>query len=318
MILKRNASPSRRWLVSMISVWLLVVLLAVTAHAQQQHNNQDGYSIGHTQIHQSTTPQQAYTQALSLLRSVIDPTALSKHHQHIQRTTHYPNILTVDADDIMASDQSSHSPAPPQQQQTTNRGSSRMQRQQQRSRTTPADLSPSSNILTSKGPNRNCHTAHTPHDQRLALGPEWEFDLGHTSLYRPFLIPTQNKKPVSEASPRQSSSLSYSYRVIEYMSNAIKTALIHVSPSGSHHSAATAQGRRQHALSLWQYAADPPSPQSLSADALCVLSQHHILGTHAIQPQPWLAFPLLTRLVDTVVVANASAHHLLSWLHSSG
>ncbi|CAO1637205.1 unnamed protein product [Sympodiomycopsis kandeliae] len=359
-----------------ISVWLLVVLLAITPASslaqqqqqQQQHYNDDNSSIGHSEIHPSTTPQQAYTQALSLLRSVIDPTALSKHHQHIQRSTYYQN---VDVDNITASTKDSQSTPPTSQQQQTNTRGSRMQRQQQRSRTTLADLSPYFNLLTSWGPigtamrlthRINNHLAvfvakvrtflsmgtqaplrvtfvkrskknaassppfsdaqrarKWPGETSAALWPEWEFDLGHTSLHGPFLIPTQNNE--LEVSSRQSSSISHSDRLIEYVCNAIKAAFFNASPSASHHDDSqnsAAQGRRQQALSLLQYAANPPSPHKPSADALWVLSQHHILGTHAVQPQPWLAFPLLTRLVETVDVGNASAHHLLSWLYSSG
>lgn len=400
---KHRARSAPSSLLALLCCLVSVALLAITATPAAASAPQDAFeSHSHisrpqqpfsaattptTSISNDTTPQQAYTRALDLLRSVIDPAALSHFAQaqppiagngddRNRKTSASTRTKSADGDDNEHTSSAGTSPqrrTPPRRSSSSSTLSSSSSSTQRRTqpRTTLSDLSPYLAFLSSWGPfgtvtrlatrarhnielytdrarallsfgqtqwrvpsgrtaesssepsprgrqgHVHAHSPQWPGEKPAPLWPAWEVDAGQASLHGPFLLDVDGEQTSSSSSP--SSSRLATVQLLQYVRKAFAAIVRSTSGASSASSAAAtaALARRNEALALLLYAADPPAPNRPSPDALWTLAQHHILGTHGVTPQPWLAVPHLTRLVETADRGNASANSLLGWLYSS-
>lgn len=146
-------------------------------------------------------------------------------------------------------------------------------------------------------------------EQPLPLWPEWEVQNGQFAVHGPFLLDRDARR-----SNEQQNTLDISNVVKRWLA---RTRLGKRRSMAFRQEEVKAQANLAEALALLNYSANPPNHHGPSADALWVLAQHHILGTHGVSPAPWKALPLLHRLVDDVHMGNASARGLLGWIEGS-
>lgn len=359
--------PPRPSLARLVALLLLVTSLAAAALASSAADDAGTTTSGaHSPPASSssldtTTPQEAYTEALGLLRSIIDPNALRAAipEQHRSKTTH-----ATDSQAAATTNGNGNGAG-----HADNRVSS------QRSRTTLSDLSPYFTFLTSWGPfgtvlrlslriqwwvsdfvrklqglvpftdlqsplalfggRSHLDRVPDPRSSRLwpgelpeQLWPEWEPDAGRLALHGPFLLdPADTDRSSSSGAEPPSAASVLGAQALAWLRAKLPLRLpfdgITTIGRGASNAettptlAAAAARRRQDAVQLLQYAVNPPAPHRPSSDALWVLAQHHVHGTHGQEPRPWLAIPHLTRLVEEVQPGNSSARSQLAWLWSN-
>lgn len=146
-------------------------------------------------------------------------------------------------------------------------------------------------------------------EQAAPLWPEWEQFSGQLALHGPFLF-NQDKSGTGN----QGNSIELTALLSRMLS---KTSLAQRRASAAHREGEIAKHRLHQAISLLNFSAYPPLGQRASPDALWVLAQHHILGTHGTEPQPWKARAHLEHLVDSADPGNSSARSLLGWIEGS-
>lgn len=164
----------------------------------------------------------------------------------------------------------------------------------------------------SRSPELRHRPATWPGEQAAQLWPEWEADGGKSALHGPFLLPGWKQRQ------DETDSSALTRFVVKKFSDLVAASKMKQKAGASPRDSAKVSSENfAEAQSLLEYASDPPYPHRPSPDALWVLSQHHILGTHGKEPRPWLAAPTLTKLVEEVHPGNSSARSLLGWIDSS-
>ncbi|PWN28945.1 hypothetical protein BDZ90DRAFT_134936 [Jaminaea rosea] len=151
-------------------------------------------------------------------------------------------------------------------------------------------------------------------ERAAQLWPEWEMHEGQHVVHGPFLLDLSASD--GSGSGEESNTLDLSHVVRRWISSTSMGRRRRAARRRQHERACA---NLQEALALLNYSAYPPAStaQRGSPDALWVLAQHHVLGTHGAEPRPWMAVPYLNEMVDVVSPGNASARNLLGWIEGS-
>ncbi|CAO1631599.1 unnamed protein product [Parajaminaea phylloscopi] len=279
------------------------------------------------------TSSQAFHEALELLRAVIDPTAvanaatLGSHGDSSSDSWQSPSTAAVERDTPATTKQrSTFSEVSPYLAFLTSWGpfgtAMRLSNRIQYSLSAYCGKAASLLGRPRRSPSSKSHSNRRKHstaprggarkwagEQPTMLWPEWEHSNGQLALHGPFLLEQRRETPDTH-----SNSIDLSW-LLDRVS--VHTTLSRRRTSSGRREREKAAAKVTEALALLNYSAYPPAGQRSSADALWVLAQHHILGTHGAEPQPWRAQSHLQHLVDHAHPGNSSARSLLGWIEGS-
>lgn len=342
-----KASQGRRRLGLLFLATYVLCILALFPVPSQARDSTETSSLNTAETAKSSpwdaqseyniTAKEAYHQALDLLRTVIDPTVLSKSNDAGLNGPH------------------SSAPAASSSHRSSSVDYDGQTSQLTKQRSTLANLSPYFTFLTSWGPvgtalrlshrvqytlsgyydrliaflglsrfatnsgfkthTRNLDTSSQARGRRwpgelpAQLWPEWEQQQGRFAVHGPFRLSASRRLTEDTGN-----TLDISGVISKWLSN---TSMGRRRFLAARKDEAAAAENLEKALALLKYAAHPAAPDRPSADALWVLSQHHILGTHGATPEPWKAVQYLESLVDDVHPGNVSARNLLGWIEGS-